>query len=452
MEEKGLLKQKSLDDVISRIGYGRYQLFVFLVSSFTSFTQGSELVILSIFQKYLIEVHSLDSLTISLLATVIFAGQTLGIIISGLQSDTLGRLSMLKLGYSIIVISGLLSSLIENYIFFIILRSITNIGIGLCLPVGTAYTLENAPSKGRGILAISFELFYMLGQGIVLLLVYFLMNNFDGSNWWLVFGSTCVFGIGALALAFLYLHESPWFLLRLGRLSDGLAVMESISMKNTGKGLSSDERKIIEAVERQVPQDWRLKRIFDIEHRYRTIRLMWVMATNVLGFAGAFYLLPVLLDSSNFYLGFLLCIVFILPFWILALMMIERQGFGRKNTLGLYFTAISVVSLAGCAFADTEIANIVVLGSICGLASVSNIILVPFILEQYETEIRPCSYTVINICARVQMMYMPLVFSFISYEPLYPIFIYAVIYCFSAYCIFTINFDTTGRELDHKYN
>jgi hypothetical protein len=176
------------------------------------------------------------------------------------------------------------------------------------------------------------------------------------------------------------------------------------------------------------------------------------MAANLVGFSGAFYLLPGLIDSDNFYLGFLLCIICIIPVWILSFVLIERIGWGRKYILLLNFLMIVVLCILGCTLATNEIGLVIVLGGICGLASVSNIVLVPFILEQYETEIRSSSYTLINIIARVQMLYIPAVFVLISFQPLYPIVFYAVTYSIAAACIFSISQDTAGRELDYNYN
>lgn len=452
METKGLIKGNNFDEVMTKIGYGKYQFIVFLVSGFTSFTQGSELVILCVFQKYLSEVHDFSFLLISFLATLIFAWQTLGIVISGYYSDKLGRLFMLKIGYLIILISGVICALIPNFIAFIILRSITNFGIGICLPIGTTYTLENSPSRNRGFLAISFEGFYLIGQGLVLILVYFCMNNSDGSNWILVFGLTPLLGVFALLAMFTLLYESPWFLLRTGKNGQGLIVTESISMVNTGKGLTDKEISIIRKIEPMFDNKNILEVVINPEYRPRTFKLMVVMAANLVGFSGAFYLLPGLIDSDNFYLGFLLCIICIIPVWILSFILIERIGWGRKYVLLLNFLIIVVLCILGCTLATNEIGMIIVLGGICGLASVSNIVLVPFILEQYETEIRSSSYTLINIIARVQMLYIPAVFVLISFKPMYPIVFYAMTYSIAAACIFSIKQDTAGRELDYNYN
>jgi MFS transporter, putative metabolite:H+ symporter len=452
MKEETPLNNKNLDYLISKIGYGRYQAVVFLVSGFTSFTQGSELVLLSIFQKYLNETSDYNKLYISMLISIIFFGQTIGILISGFLSDKLGRLYMLKCGYVFIIISGIASALYKNDVFFVVFRTITNIGIGLCLPVGITYALENSPSKNRGILAISFEICYMTGQSIALLIVWLFMNTIDGKNWNIVFATTCGLGIGVVILIFLYLKETPWFLLKKGKAVEALSVVQYISLKNTGKILESGPEAFIDIIEPIGKSHISVNIIFGNNYLYRTLTFMFAMATNLIGFCGSFYLFPILLGIDNFYIGYLICITAIFPFWVLCLFLIERSGFGRKNTLGIYFGLITVLSCIGIPISDYDLGLAIIFGCICGIASVCNIILVPFILEQYETEIRSSSYTVINVVARILIIYIPPFFAVISGNRLYPVIFYCGIYFVSTVLIGNLTIDTTGRELDFKHD
>ena len=115
MEEgKLIIKHNNIDLILSRIGFGRYQLIVFFLIGWFWFTDGAELVIISVITRVLEKEWGLSSLQIEVMGGVIYLGMILGTILVGPLGDRIGRRKILLATSVSLVISGILSGVMPT--------------------------------------------------------------------------------------------------------------------------------------------------------------------------------------------------------------------------------------------------------------------------------------------------------------------------------------------------
>jgi MFS family permease len=171
-------------------------------------------------------------------------GYIIGAIVLSPLSDKIGRRNMLVITMAITGLGSLYNALVNDYLNFVIARTITGIGVGADLAIVNTYIGEAAPINGRAKYTSFVFLFSTLGAGLGLWLGLFLTTPpapfplglpfaLGGSGFFATSGWRVMYGIGAiLALIGLILRfnlpESPRWLISRGRLGDAEEVVKNM--------------------------------------------------------------------------------------------------------------------------------------------------------------------------------------------------------------------------------
>ena len=154
----------TLETVMGRIGYGKYQLIAFITTLLIMYAWGVEIIVLGIYEKYLINESEFSDITISLICTTMNLGMTLGFLVSLILSSWLGRLRIMQISIVTILVSVAASSFIIESILFCVFRTLTNFGLGLGIMIVYTYLVECSPRNNRGFSSAYVDISYGLGE------------------------------------------------------------------------------------------------------------------------------------------------------------------------------------------------------------------------------------------------------------------------------------------------
>lgn len=267
-----------------------------------------------------------------LLGTAIFLGMFVGAWDWGWLSDRVGR----KIGFvstvAIDSVFGLLSAFSPSFLWLLILRTITGIGVGGTLPVDYSIFSEYLPSNNRGRYLVLLESFWSLGTIAVAGLAWLVVPRL-GWRWLL--------GISALPGLIIYfirryIPESPRYLLVSGRKEEARAVLEQAAHENRAR-LPEGNLSLP-----SLPPRGRLRDLLSPSLARTTILLWLIWFAISLGYYGVFTWLPTYFRAKGMALlpvyqnTFLLALAQ-LPGYFSAAYLVERIG--RRPTLAFYLVS-----------------------------------------------------------------------------------------------------------------
>ena len=178
-EERGF----KVTDAIEKLGFGRFQVFMGLVSGAAWIADGMEILVISILGPVLRCEWDIDVYQEAMLTTVVFWGLLVGSPVFGWCADMFGRRNVLTLSSLWLSIFGLLSASASNIYWIYAFRLLVGIGIGGCPQVVT-YFAEFLPNTYRGRCLILPSVFFAIGGTFCATLAIFILLP-HGWRWWL---------------------------------------------------------------------------------------------------------------------------------------------------------------------------------------------------------------------------------------------------------------------------
>ena len=424
------LSSFNLNMIIDRIGYGRYQAVVIITLLKLVYAQGVEVIIIGIYEKYLINRSEFSDTSISIICTLINLGFTLGLGLSSILGNRIGRLKVLKISYSIILISVFSSSFFMDSIVFCPLRIATNFAIGYSAPVVYIYFIESCPKYNRGYFSVSLDFVFNFGEILGLGLTYLFMKDVNGENSAFILLAPYSLIIIPILFLFFYLKETPWYLSSLGKTEELIETLDFISIQNLGTRLSESEKEGEESKDiKTVPGFYDvLKNVFKKDNLIVALKIAWIRLSLSIGYLGSIFFIPFLFSSNTFYLGYLLLIFCNLPFMAIISYSIENKNFGRKKTLLCSMIILIIISINLIIFRDEEVVLLVLIGCLGGLSSVSDTVSGLYAAEFYETDVRAASTSIIYFFGRIQFFYLATFLVYLTQNPVALFSFFTVIY------------------------
>jgi MFS family permease len=396
--------EKSMDSILSRLGFGPYQKYTFYIAGIGQVADAIEMTVITVLTPVLEDEWDLSVIQMGLLGGVIFLGMIAGNGIAAYYGDSVGRLKMLQDSTLLMFIAAFLSAFMPEYWSFLFMRFFVGMAVGIMIPNGASYAAEICPKEFRGKFIVGFNICFIAGQVLVILLALALLSSLGEGSWrYLLLIAALPVGASYVMLMFV-VRESPRFLTQRRRYAEAIDALNFIAEMNQQPSLTSNEEHAITSfqTEETIPGFRKVKVLFRPELRRRTYQLMGLWFSAVFSFYGLIYILPETLGADGrveMYMIMLLGALIEVPATGLNIYMIDNEKFGRKTTI--------ILSLIGETICF--IASVILFSTVGFLVSVTfaNFFitiwfstLYPYTGELYHTSIRTLAYGSLNVVAR----------------------------------------------------
>eukprot|EP01135_Chromosphaera_perkinsii_P003166 Nk52_evm55s236 gene=Nk52_evmTU55s236 len=160
-------------------------------------------------------------------------GAIVGALIGGPLNNIWGRKPVIISASVIFIVGAIVMGVAQTLEELLIGRIVVGLGIGMVSMTVPVYLAETAPDRMRGRLVVVNSLFLTGGQAIANVICGILQDYHDGWRWMLGLS-----GIPALVqlIGFLYLPESPRFLLSKGKEEESKKVLQTIRAREDVEG------------------------------------------------------------------------------------------------------------------------------------------------------------------------------------------------------------------------
>jgi len=446
----------------NKVGFGRYQKISYIFIGLTQFSDGSEIVALSILLPVLKTEWNISDEQQGFLGSVLFLGIFLGSLLGGWVSDRVGRTKALFHASIIQFIVGIISTMVSDINMFIFIRGIFGIIIGFTIPLTPSLASEITPVnlRGRGIVAINF--FFSLGKFYAVIVAKFCLDDLTHGNWramliWCSLPSLIVY-VGT----WIFVKESPRFLIAVGRIEEGVEILNHMAAVN-----HPEAHEVVSHDDVEELQEWQrtmfntkdaadIRALFTPKYKRITV-LMWIMwFTLNFTFYGMLFILPFILSKleggsesggTGGLNGLLYTIAGEIPSIVIALFIIEREAFGRKGTI-IYANILATLIFFIAFISSTSI--LVPLLSVGRLFLKLNFAMIyPLTTEFYPTTIRTAGMGFASGVGRLGSAIMPYgLLRMFEISTLTPMLGFAICSAIHGVAAYLLPYDTRGKQLD----
>ncbi|CAM9319134.1 unnamed protein product [Heterosigma akashiwo] len=211
---------RALDDVISDIGVGWWQVQLLYILCVASMADAMEIGLLSFLGPCVEEEMGLSSTEESTITGVVFVGETIGAFFFGELADLKGRRYSYAISLVFMAVFGVATYFAGNYAEVLAFRGLVGFGVGGCC-VPFDYLAEVAPPAWRGKACLCSSLWWGFGSVLTTGSAWLLLDAYG----WRVLALVCAAPVVLAMLALATLHESPRWLLAQGREPEARAAL-----------------------------------------------------------------------------------------------------------------------------------------------------------------------------------------------------------------------------------
>ena len=174
----------TVDEAIESLGTGRFQRAALCATGLTWSGDAMELAVLAYVLPRLRDEFGLSQAVADGLASTVFAGMLVGSLAWGALSDAYGRRRGWLVTTALTALAGLASALTPDGAVFVFFVARALVGIGLAgTNLGFALSAELLPRRQRGRQLMLFELYFVGGSLLVVLLAWALLPARGGWRW-----------------------------------------------------------------------------------------------------------------------------------------------------------------------------------------------------------------------------------------------------------------------------
>ncbi len=372
-----------ISEVIDQLGVSKYTYTMYILVGIALLFDGFDYMIVAYTMPQMAAEWGLTKVQTGSLTSWSLIGLIIGGLTAGIISDRIGRKKTLSIFVAMYSLLTLPIYFVHSFEVFAMLRILSGIGLGACIPIAVTMMTESAPTYKRGFFTSSIMAFYILGWVVAGIVAITIVPVFGWRVCYLIGGIPAFY---ALILWF-KMRESPYWLLSKGREKEAIEVVKTIEIAARGKaGEWPPGRLIIPPVLPKVG----VSMIFSPNYRKATLAnwtIYFMGSVLIYGISGW---LPTLLVESGF--GVVRGYSFAVLQNIFAIIGSMTIGFfadiiGRRLNVSLswFFTAVFAILLG---FATTQwqvILFIIIVGFLMNGALSST---QPLLTESYPTEFR----------------------------------------------------------------
>lgn len=330
----------SIDDVIERIGLGRFQWRLLGINGLVWAADGMEVLIIGFAIPSLMQGMALTRGEAALVGSVFFLGMLVGAWGFGALADRIGRRRVFLATVLLDAVFGLLSALSPGYGTLLLFRFLTGAAVGGTLPVDYAMMAEYLPKAVRGRFLVYLESFWAVGTIVLAVMAWIVVPNLPATGWRWLFALAALPGLLGFVLR-LWVPESPRYLLLDGRAAEAAAVLRRVARIN---GRAVEIGTLAPVARSRV---WPTAALLRAPLARRTVLLSIAWFCLSFGYYGIFVWLPGIFVTEGFgfvrgYGYIILLALAQVPGYALAAWGVDRIG--RRPTLALFL----IGSAAGC--------------------------------------------------------------------------------------------------------
>ncbi|CAG9315634.1 unnamed protein product [Blepharisma stoltei] len=422
----------SIDRVLSRIGFGRYQLLVLCLCGSFLMAEGAELLIVTLMSSVLQKEWNLSLEVVEFMGGVLFLGTAIGTLIAGPLGDAFGRRKCMIYSSILYSIFAVVSAFMPDIWAFICTRFFLSVSIGVLVPIGTTLIVETGVENSRGLIVLAGQLLYQVGTMMVGLLGLALVPKLEPLYWrellliaaWPAFFST-------ILLIFL-LDESPRWLSMNEKHDKCVKVLNKIARINNARRLAREEIEAIELIEKTEVENHldRLGMIFGGDYLRITLQGFFLWWSIGFLYYGCVFILPRTLGGESD--GDVLTDLAVMsvaqsPLSLIPMFLIEQDKFDRKNLIVIVCAFHLATSLL-CSFNFNNSFYYVCISGlqICGM--VNSDVIVPYTNELYSTTVRTTGYSLCFTFMNVAAILSPFILLTLHHmNPMYPYYAFSCV-------------------------
>lgn len=225
------LARYQLNQAITLIGPGPYQLVVLCLGGGVYMAEGSLLLMLSVIAKSLIVRWRLSVMFAGAMVSIIFCGLLAGTIMGGFMCDRYGRRMPILVTYAGIVVFLLASLMSPDILLLITAKFLLGVSLGFGVPAANAIVCESCPASHRSNVYSMTMVLFSLGQMYSAVVIWAMSPeiNHDELHWRGMLGLSGLMPMTLGVFAYFFLLESPHWLLAQGQYSRAKSVIEKMA-------------------------------------------------------------------------------------------------------------------------------------------------------------------------------------------------------------------------------
>jgi MFS family permease len=377
------MNNTSISEIVDQLGVSKYTFRVYLLVGLALLFDGFDYMIVAYTMPQMAKEWVLTKVQTGSLASWSLLGLIIGGLFSGLVSDRIGRKKTLAFFVAFYSLLTFPIYFVQSFEIFAILRILSGIGLGACIPIAVTMMSESAPTKNRGYFTSSIMAFYIMGWVIAGIVAIYVVPVYGWRVCYLTGGIPALY---ALVLWF-KMNESPHWLLGKGREEEAIEIIKEMVIIAKGKGGNWAPGSLVAP---HPPKKVGVSAIFSKKYRKVTITNWTIYFMGSVVIYGITGWLPTLLVGAGY--GLVKGYSFAVLQNVFSILGSMSSGYfadiiGRKINVALawIFTAASVIILGYASNQWQVVICSVVVGVIMnwGLSGTQ-----PLLTEAYPTEFR----------------------------------------------------------------
>ena len=459
----------SFDDCLNDIGFGKYQLKVYLIMASLALAEGAQVMVFTMMIPILEVQWGIQEWLNGLQASLIFVSFLIGSVVSGQISDRLGRRRPIIFSSGVMFILSLGSASSPNIVVLILFRVFLGLLVGFFAPLGATMLAELTPLLLRGRymaliqLSLSFGMIFGICMGLAIL------SDLTHGNWRLLIAVCSIPGIFAFVLSIFFLEESPRYEIVLGNYNSAFRIIDKINKDNGERkfGKLTDEQKnrlirwSTNLSKTFVSEDVASIRALFKDHGKLITPLLWVdWFTTSFIYYGIVIFLPDTIEKingegkgteSHDFVKLIVSTITELFAVVLAAFLIDLKHFGRKNSMIIFYELTAIVCVV--VYLDEKSHFIYWATMAKFFVTMTAVFCFQFTSEVYSTKCRTTGLGMASGVGRLGGMAMPWVCVTLSeINPVAPFLAFAALGIVVGVVNFLLPYDTTGKALDTVEN
>ncbi|KAJ1043459.1 hypothetical protein NDA11_000359 [Ustilago hordei] len=227
-----------LDRTMDRIGMGRYQWTVLILSGLGWAADNMWIQAIAIILPHIQRYFVLSDGIVGLASSSIFVGMFIGSIAWGTISDAYGRRAAFNVTLAVTAIFGSLSAVAGSFPLLCLLLLAVGTGVGGSMPTDSSNLVENLPVRKHSYVT-ALSVFFSAGSVVSSLIGLAVLSAHDPQGWrWLLGALAFVTVLFVSArVVFFKLLESPKYLVHAGRPQEAREILQKIHKYNGGAAI-----------------------------------------------------------------------------------------------------------------------------------------------------------------------------------------------------------------------